>query len=122
MSGKMQIDQINRAAASPNETSHLSTLHEHIAENMATSQVSIVNTVEGMQMAVEEFSEHIDHCNISFKQCILEKVKALKQTDETILTERVSAPSHIIVTIIITLGAKILFSNPGRRAQGPGRD
>ena len=105
----MQIDQINRAAASPNETSHLSTLHEHIAENMATSQVSIVNTVEGMQMAVEEFSEHIDHCNISFKQCILEKVKALKQTDETILTERVSAPSHIIVTIIITLGAKILF-------------
>ena len=41
-------------------------------------------------MAVEDFSEHVDHCNVSFKQAIMEKVKALKQTDETILTERVS--------------------------------
>lgn len=48
------------------EVSHLTTLHEHMAENIA-SQVSIVNTVEGMQMAVEEFGEHIDHCNVSFK-------------------------------------------------------
>ena len=41
-------------------------------------------------MAVEDFSEHVDQCNVSFKQAIMEKVKALKQTDETILTERVS--------------------------------
>ena len=53
------------------------------------SQVSIVNTVEAMQMAVEEFGEHVDHCNVSFKQCIMEKVKALKKTDTTLLTERV---------------------------------
>lgn len=54
------------------------------------SQVSIVNTVEAMQMAVEEFGEHVDHCNVSFKQNIMEKVKALKKTDTTLLTERVS--------------------------------
>lgn len=53
------------------------------------SQVSIVHTVEAMQMAVEQFSEHVDTCNVSFKQEIMEKVKALKKTDETVLTERV---------------------------------
>lgn len=41
-------------------------------------------------MAVEEFSEHVDHCNVSFKNCVMEKVKALKQQDTTVLTERVS--------------------------------
>ena len=41
-------------------------------------------------MAVEELGEHIDTCNVSFKQAIMEKVKALKQGDTTILTERVS--------------------------------
>jgi len=51
--------------------------------------MSIVNTVEAMQMAVEEFGEHVEHCNGSFKQCIMDKVKALKKTDTTILTERV---------------------------------
>ena len=50
---------------------------------------SIVNTVERMKMAVEDFSEHVDHCNIGFKQCVMSKVKALKKTDETTLTERV---------------------------------
>ena len=67
------------------------TLHENVAAENIASQVSIVHTAEAMQMAVEEFSEHIDHCNVSFKQAIMEKVKALKQTDETILTERVSS-------------------------------
>ena len=95
MSGKVQID---RAAASPNENSQLTTLHEHMAENMA-SQVSIVNTVEGMQMAVEDFGEHVDHCNVSFKQFIMEKVKALKQSDETILTERVSSSLDLLTFI-----------------------
>lgn len=51
--------------------------------------MSIVNTVEAMQMAVEEFGEHVDQCNVSFKQTIMEKVKALKKTDTTTLTERV---------------------------------
>ena len=67
MSGKVQIDQNNRAAASPNETSHLSTLHENVAAENIASQVSIVHTVEAMQIAVEEFGEHVDHCNVSFK-------------------------------------------------------
>ena len=73
----------------------LTTLHEQVAENMA-SQVSIVNTVEAMQMAVEEFGEHVDHCNVSFKQCIFDKVKALKKTDTTILTERVSVELPLV--------------------------
>jgi hypothetical protein len=52
-----QNDQM--AAASPNEPNRnfqkpLATLHENIAEHMA-SHVSIVNTIEGMQMAVEDF-------------------------------------------------------------------
>jgi len=42
-------------------------MHEAVHEQMA-SQVSIVHTAEAMQMAVEEFSEHVDHCNVSFKQ------------------------------------------------------
>ena len=67
MSGKVQIDQNNRAAASPNETSQLTTLHENVAAENIASQVSIVHTAEAMQMAVEDFSEHIDHCNVSFR-------------------------------------------------------
>ena len=63
-------------------------LHEVTAEQV-NSQISIVNTVEAMQMAVEDFSEHIDQSNVSFKQTIMEKVKALKKTDTTVLTERV---------------------------------
>ena len=79
-------DTREHAAASPNT---LTTLHEQMAENM-TSQVSIVNTVEAMQMAVEEFQEHVEHnFGVTFKQVIMDKVKALKKTDTTILTERV---------------------------------
>ena len=65
------------------------------------SQVSIVNTVEAMQMAVEEFGEHVDHCNVSFKQQVMDKVKALKKTDTTILTERVSKQNISILTSYI---------------------
>lgn len=76
------------AASSPN----LTPIHGMSAvDNHMASAVSIVNTVEAMQMATEEFSEHVDHCNVSFKQAIMEKVKMLKKTDTTILTERVSA-------------------------------
>ena len=88
-------DRDRMAAASPdtnNKGGHISTplttLHENVQENMA-SQVSIVNTVEAMQMAVEEFGDHVDNCNVSFKQAIMEKVKKLKQSDTTVLTERV---------------------------------
>ena len=77
------------AALSPN--THLTTLHEqHNEGGHGASAVSIVNTVQAMQMAVEEFSEHVDHCNnTDLKQAIMEKVKALKKTDTSILTERV---------------------------------
>ena len=63
----MSGNQNNRAAASPNETSQLTTLHENVAAENIASQVSIVHTAEAMQMAVEDFSEHIDHCNVPFK-------------------------------------------------------
>ena len=39
--------------------------------------------------AVEEFREHVEGCNVPFKQNIMEKVKALKKTDTVVLTERV---------------------------------
>ena len=66
----------------------LSEVREKKEEHMA-SNVSIVHTVEGMAMAVEDFGEHVDHCNVSFKQNLFEKIKALKQNDTSILTERV---------------------------------
>lgn len=40
-------------------------------------------------MAVEEFSEHVENCNVAFKQCVFEKVKSLKKSDTARLTERV---------------------------------
>ena len=70
------------------------------AEHHMASATSIVHTVEAMQMATEEFGEHVEHCNVSFKQSIMEKVKELKKTDTTILTERVSFryfKSHFIM-------------------------
>ena len=79
------------AAASPNEghsRSVLTTLHEAYAENM-TSQKTL-NTMEAMQVAVEEFQEHVENeFGVTFKQVILDKVKSLKKHDTTILTERV---------------------------------
>ena len=55
----------------------MSEVREKKEEHMA-SNVSIVHTVEGMAMAVEDFGEHVDHCNVSFKQNLFEKIKALK--------------------------------------------
>lgn len=85
---KVQIIDPNDQEAVNRLQTPLTTLHENVAENMA-SQMSIVHTVEAMQMAVEEFGEHVETCNVEFKQNIMEKVKALKKTDTTILTERV---------------------------------
>ena len=67
-------------------------------------------------MAVEDFSEHVDQCNVSFKQAIMEKVKALKQTDETILTERVSVaiPTPKVLTNYYVYRLK---SSKDKRAQ-----
>ena len=66
----------------------LSEVREQPAENTA-SAISIVHTVEGMAMAVDDFSEHVDHCNVTFKQNLFEKIKSLKQNDTSVLTERV---------------------------------
>ena len=51
---------------SPVNTGKLRKFHETTAEHVA-SQVSLVNTVEAMQAAVEEFSEHVEGCNVPFK-------------------------------------------------------
>ena len=45
----------------------LTTLHEQVAENMA-SQVSIVNTVEAMQMAVEEVKDPVKIISVMKKK------------------------------------------------------
>ena len=104
----------SRATNSP-----LTTLHEHIGHENYTSRVSIVNTVEAMQMAVEEFSEHVETCNVSFKQAIFEKVKQLKKNDTETLTERVSprpssghhtpatTPSNILTAFLLRSGGGI---------------
>ena len=43
--------------------------------------MSIVHTVEAMQVAVEEFNEHIETCNVDFKFSVFDKVKTLKGKD-----------------------------------------
>ena len=58
-------------------------------------------------MAVEELGEHIDTCNVSFKQAIMEKVKALKQSDTTILTERVSRKFFSFNMLIILINYRL---------------
>ena len=73
------------AAQSPKMTPLHAEHHHHVA-----STTTIVHTAEAMQMATEDFSEHIDNCNVAFRQAIMDKVKELKKTDTTILTERVS--------------------------------
>ena len=90
------------AASSPNMTP----IHGMSAADHMASAVSIVNTVEAMQMATEEFSEHVDHCNVSFKQAIMEKVKMLKKTDTTILTERVSTTATAIDVFLVSPNMK----------------
>ena len=59
-----------------------------------TSHGTILCTAEAMQAAVEEFGEHIDNCNVSFKEQIMNKVKELKRGDTQLLTERVSISLH----------------------------
>ena len=51
---------------------------------------SILCTQEAMEQAVQVFSEHVDNCNVTFKQEIMAKVKDLKRGDTQLLTERVS--------------------------------
>ena len=40
-------------------------------------------------MAVEEFRDHVESCNIDLKKNVIDKVKTLKKNDTTNLTERV---------------------------------
>lgn len=53
------------------------------------SVATILNTVEVMQANIEDFTEHVETCNVDFKMKIMEKVKELKRGDTQILTERV---------------------------------
>ena len=76
-------------AASRVASSQLTTLHEQPNEHMTTSGTNLC-TAEAMHLAVEEFAEHIDNCNVTFKEQIMNKVKQLKQGDTQLLTERVS--------------------------------
>jgi hypothetical protein len=70
----------------------LTTLEEvpHDRSNMTRSVSTILNTVENIQAAAEEFSEHITTLNHKFKADLLAKVKELKRADTQLLTERVS--------------------------------
>lgn len=43
-----------------------------------------------MQLAVEEFADHVDECNIDFKRQVFEKVKELKHKDTKVLHSFVS--------------------------------
>ena len=85
---KEQQENENAGHCMNGNTGKLRTLHEAAAENIQ-SAVSIVNTADAMRQTVEELAEHVDHCNIAFKNCVMTKVKALKQSDTTRLTERV---------------------------------
>ena len=58
-------------------SSQLTTLHEQPNEHITTSGTRLC-TAEAMHIAVEEFSEHIDNCNVTFKEQIMNKVKQLK--------------------------------------------
>jgi len=73
---------------SKHSQSPLTTLHEHINEHY-TSHGTILNTVEAMQANVDDLTEHVETCNLNFKQQIMEKVISLKKGDTQILTERV---------------------------------
>jgi len=57
---------------------------------------TILNTVENIQAAAEEFSEHITTLNHRFKADLLAKIKELKRADTQLLTERVSKASIIL--------------------------
>ena len=76
------------SAISKNSFSPLTTLHEQLGEHQ-TSHGTIINTVEAMQANVEDFTDHVETCNVQFKQQIMEKVVSLKKGDTQILTERV---------------------------------
>ena len=76
-------------AASRGASSQLTTLHEQPNEHITTSGTRLC-TAEAMHLAVEEFAEHIDNCNVTFKEQIMNKVKQLKHGDTQLLTERVS--------------------------------
>lgn len=63
--------------------------------NMTRSVSTILNTVENIQAAAEEFNEHITMLNSQFKQEVLAKIKDLKHADTQLLTERVSTKSYL---------------------------
>jgi hypothetical protein len=60
---------------------------QHITNSMSTI---ILNTMENIQAAADEFDNHITTINVPFKRNVLDKVKDLKRVDTQLLTERVS--------------------------------
>jgi peptidoglycan hydrolase CwlO-like protein len=71
--------------------SPLTTLDEvqHERSNMTRSVSTILNTVENIQAATEEFQEHVAMLNEKMKHEVLAKIKDLKRADTQLLTERV---------------------------------
>jgi peptidoglycan hydrolase CwlO-like protein len=69
----------------------LTTLDEvqHERSNMTRSVSTILNTVENIQAATEEFQEHVAMLNEKMKHEVLAKIKDLKRADTQLLTERV---------------------------------
>jgi phosphoenolpyruvate-protein kinase (PTS system EI component) len=81
--GGFGLSKISKHSQSP-----LTTLHEERQEHF-TSHGTLLNTVEAMQVNMDDFNEHIETCNVDFKRQIMEKAKSLKRTDTQVLTERV---------------------------------
>lgn len=83
---------ISHAHYHKSKDSPLTTLDEvpHERSNMTRSVSTILNTVENIQAATEEFSEHVALLNEKLKHEVLAKIKDLKRADTQLLTERVS--------------------------------
>lgn len=87
--------RISPAHYHKSKDSPLTTLDEvqHERSNMTRSVSTILNTVENIQAATEEFSEHVSLLNEKMKHEVLAKIKDLKRVDTQLLTERVSPQS-----------------------------
>ena len=98
-SGKFGQSPVNSRNKGMNANHHhrskdspLTTLDEvqHERSNMTRSVSTILNTVENIQAATEEFQEHIALLNEKMKHEVLSKIRDLKRADTQLLTERVS--------------------------------
>lgn len=67
----------------------MSALQEVIGESKF-SQMTVINTVEGMQATAQEMQTYIEECNVDFKKQIMDKVRYLKTQDRHMLNSYVS--------------------------------